>query len=352
MEILNYYATGITANGRVSFLADNLKGIKKVFFITGGPDYTPFAEKVVSLWKKDSLDYIHNPYVNGSFEAIINNSRNSAVVFDIAPVKGIAASEYKNAEIIDLDKAVQENRHVIYRNALFSLKQDYIGCINSAYLYLAGALKVHDEWEKIYIRNMDFLKADKIALDLSEALMPGKKKEREAAVKHRFMGAATPDGAKDFIPDITKGLAKRYLIKGRPGTGKSTILKKIARRACESGFDTEIYHCGFDHNSLDMVIIRELGVCVFDSTSPHEYFPERDFDEIIDVYAQAVTPDTDEKYAAELEDIKTRYKSGIKTATSYLNTMKTINEEILYYYSRICDKDISASILQDFESRI
>ena len=34
-------------------------------------------------------------------------------------------------------------------------------------------------------------------------------------------------------------------------------------------FDVEIYHCGFDPHSLDMVIVREVGIAIFDSTSPH-----------------------------------------------------------------------------------
>ena len=43
-----------------------------------------------------------------------------------------------------------------------------------------------------------------------------------------------------------------------------------------------------------MVIVRELGFAIFDSTAPHEYFPSREGDEIIDMYALIVTPGTDE----------------------------------------------------------
>lgn len=49
----------------------------------------------------------------------------------------------------------------------------------------------------------------------------------------------------------------------------------------------------FDPNSLDLVVIRDLGICLFDSTSPHEYFPSRDSDEIIDIYQEAVKEHTD-----------------------------------------------------------
>ena len=44
-------------------------------------------------------------------------------------------------------------------------------------------------------------------------------------MKHRFLGAATPKGAVDFVPNLTEGLPHRYFIKGPPGPGKSTMLK-------------------------------------------------------------------------------------------------------------------------------
>ena len=40
------------------------------------------------------------------------------------------------------------------------------------------------------------------------------------------------------------------------------MLKKLAKVAEEKGFDVEVYHCGFDPNSLDMVIVRELGFAI------------------------------------------------------------------------------------------
>ncbi|WP_054860951.1 hypothetical protein [Gracilibacillus sp. JCM 18860] len=85
-------------------------------------------------------------------------------------------------------------------------------------------------------------------------------------------------------------MTKRYFIKGRAGSGKSTLLKKVVSASKERGFDIEVYHCGFDPESVDMVVIRELSVCLFDSTDPHEYFPKRKGDEIVDLYKLTITP--------------------------------------------------------------
>ena len=76
----------------------------------------------------------------------------------------------------------------------------------------------------------------------------------------------------DYVPNLTENIRKRYFLKGRPGR-KINSFEKLASVALNRGFDVEIYHCGFDPNSLDMVILRELDIAIFDSTAPHEYFP-------------------------------------------------------------------------------
>ena len=82
----------------------------------------------------------------------------------------------------------------------------------------------------------------------------------------------------------------------------------------------EMYRCSLDPGSCDMVLVRELSFCVFDSTAPHEYFPEREGDETIDIYRAAVRQGTDEKYAAELADVTERYRAIVRRATAQLSS--------------------------------
>ncbi|MDD1369547.1 hypothetical protein PTB13_16880, partial [Bacillus sp. MHSD17] len=120
-------------------------------------------------------------------------------------------------------------------------------------------------------------------------------------------------------------------------SGKSTMLKKLAKAAEEKGFEVEVYHCGFDPNSLDMVIVRELGFAIFDSTAPHEYFPSREGDEIIDMYALIVTPGTDEKYATEIRDVSIQYKAKMNEAMSFLAKAKSVRDKLERIYIAAMD---------------
>ena len=191
--------------------------------------------------------------------------------------------------------------------------------LEEAHRYFASALPIHDQWEAIYIAQTDFARLDSLAQETICRLLDGQKGSEEGRNWMRFLGAATHLGSMDVVPEITQSLARRIFIKGRPGTGKSTFLKKIRAAANEAGWDTEEYRCAFDPNSADMVVIRGLGLCLFDSTAPHEHFPERPGDEILDLYEAAVTPGTDEANAEALREIAAAYKAQIRLATGALH---------------------------------
>lgn len=66
---------------------------------------------------------------------------------------------------------------------------------------------------------------------------------------------------------------EHIILKGGPGTGKSTIMKKVAKKAEEDGLFVERGYCSADPNSLDVVMVDEKGFSIFDGTSPHVFDP-------------------------------------------------------------------------------
>ncbi len=91
-----------------------------------------------------------------------------------------------------------------------------------------------------------------------------------------FMGANSPIGFCSFFEEIYNPYKNHhpYIIKGGPGTGKSTLMKKVARKAEEMGYETELIYCSSDPHSLDGIIVKELGISVIDGTSPHTLEPK------------------------------------------------------------------------------
>ena len=64
-----------------------------------------------------------------------------------------------------------------------------------------------------------------------------------------FIGANTARGFVNDADDIFSGLKKLYILKGGPGTGKSTWMKRAAEKAEKAGYPVERYFCSSDSSS-------------------------------------------------------------------------------------------------------
>lgn len=335
-KVINYYAEGNTARGFYSLYESNMQGLDKVFILKGGPGTgkSTLMKSIAVEWlnKGYNVEILNCSRDNGSIDGIIIPALKVAIVNGNEPHAIEAKLPGLIEQYMDMSEALNPEKLKQHKKTLLKLTVEIEGNYKLAYSKFFEALKIHDEWEKVYIGNMDFTKANAVTAELTEKFFGNKKLQKKAEVRHRFFGAATPKGAVDFVPELTEDLGKRYFIKGRPGTGKSSMLKKLAAAAEERGIDVEVYHCGFDPNSLDMLIFRELDIVIFDSTSPHEYFPGRESDEVVDMYEATIVPGTDEKYETQLADIVKRYKKRVREATAALAEAKQLHDSLEEYY--------------------
>ncbi|WP_405112914.1 PRK06851 family protein [Paenibacillus sp. FSL K6-1217] len=339
--ILRYFAGGNTALGFYSLFESNLQGLRRIFILKGGPGTgkSSLMKAISTEWAERGYDIelIHCSSDKESIDGVIIPVLGAGIVDGTAPHVIEPKAPGAIEEYVNLGEAWDSAALIGQREIIEEINRKVAGAYAAAYSKFAEALNIHDKWEKIYFGHMDFSKADQLTARMLEQLFGEAHLQRSANVKHRFLGAATPAGAVDFVPNLTEGLLRRFFLKGRAGTGKSTMLKKIASEAEKRGFDTEIYHCGFDPRSLDMVIVRELDFAVFDSTSPHEYDPEREGDVIIDTYEAVVAPGTDERLAGPLEEVSAQYKATMKEAIAALAEAKVHRDELEKIYIAAMD---------------
>lgn len=92
--------------------------------------------------------------------------------------------------------------------------------------------------------------------------------------KSYFAAANGFGGFRSYFNEIfaPQGFLRLFVIKGGPGTGKSSLMKTICSRFQKAGYETEAIFCSSDASSLDGVIInsKKGKVGILDGTAPHE----------------------------------------------------------------------------------
>ncbi|MGC5327831.1 hypothetical protein [Brevibacillus sp. SYSU BS000544] len=356
MTARHIFASGNTARGYFDLYDSVLQNVELVHFLIGGSTFAKsrVIQSVGNRLEENGIpvEYIHSPMHHEQLEGLVLQEQGVAIVDVLAPrhwqPRAIGVIEQyvsisKAFNHLELSKKINNIRQNNEKMRAAKLK---------AYDTFAHALRIHDEWEKYFISNMDFEKANQVTKETISLLVGYQQVGAKTQAREMFFGAATPSGAVDFIQKLTEHVPKRYFIKGRPGSGKSTMLKKIVSEATKLGLQVDVYHCGFDPNSLDMVVLPEKGFAIFDSTAPHEYFPDRETDEIIDMYSLTINPGTDEEYATQIKEVAERYSKAMKQATAYLKEAQTYflqNEQI---YENCQNAEQLEAIAEDITSSI
>ena len=86
-----------------------------------------------------------------------------------------------------------------------------------------------------------------------------------------YLGANAPSGFYSLYdqlidPDRAQDV---MILKGGPGCGKSSLMRKVGAAMEEQGLAVEYIQCSGDPDSLDAVIIPTLSTAIVDGTAPH-----------------------------------------------------------------------------------
>lgn len=133
---------------------------------------------------------------------------------------------------------------------------------------------------------------------------------------------------------------KAFIIKGGPGTGKSTFMKKIASFANEKGYITELCPCSSDPDSLDAVIIPDLKITIMDGTAPHTVDPiyPAASDTILN-FSEFWNGEEIQAKSKEIIELTDKNKQFHKSASRYLASAGQIFKDNLNLTERVTDTE-------------
>lgn len=150
--------------------------------------------------------------------------------------------------------------------------------------------------------------------------------------KYFFASVNSGKGFINLFPEIFNNLKHLYIIKGGCGTGKSSFMKEVAKKAEQRNYNVEYFCCSSDPDSLDGIIINELQIGIIDGTSPHAAdtkYPGA-YDEIINTGAFWETSKLSDNRAI-IEELTKQKSSCFNKTYSYLNAASKI-EDIQFGY--------------------
>lgn len=150
-----------------------------------------------------------------------------------------------------------------------------------------------------------------------------------------FPGGNTSRGFYSFYEYIIKKDASHiFILKGGPGVGKSTFMRKIGEALLDRGYDLEYHCCSSDNGSLDGICVPALSVAMLDGTAPHVVDPKNPgaVDEIINLGDH-----WDERgirgNKKEILLINKEISRLFKHAYSYLAAARLFLDEVESYYT-------------------
>lgn len=170
-----------------------------------------------------------------------------------------------------------------------------------------------------------------------------------------FPGGNTSKGFYSFYRYIlSQEEARRIIsIKGGPGTGKSSLMKKVGAHFNEKGYDIEYHHCSSDNNSLDGVVVKGLNVAILDGTAPHVVDPVNPgaVDEILNM-GDCWNEEGFKRFRKNIIDINKEVGKTFRRAYRFIGAAKAVHDDWSSFNNEALSNSKLNKLKEELKSKI
>lgn len=85
---------------------------------------------------------------------------------------------------------------------------------------------------------------------------------KRGRIRYLLASSNTGQGYSSFLPALINELNKVYILKGAPGSGRSTFIRQVGLALATKGYETDFFVSPFNASSLEGVIFPQLGLGV------------------------------------------------------------------------------------------
>ncbi|MFZ5597487.1 MAG: PRK06851 family protein [Bacillota bacterium] len=337
-KLKKYFPGGNTSKGFHSFYDYIIEtDANRIFVIKGGPGVgkSTFMRKIgeAMLERGYDVEYHCCSSDNGSLDGVVIPSIKVALLDGTSPHVVDPRNPGAVDEIIHLGDHWNAKGLAGNKQEILCSNREVGRLFRRAYGYLAGAKIFLDQVESYYQDTgaLDVGALDKLCLNLTHDIFEGKNRQTDKPkARHLFITAITPDGPVSHLNTVVDDLSKRYIITGDDGTGKTTLIRRLADAAMMRGFDIEAYHCALTPENIDHLVIPALDIAIINSVEPHFYKPQNG-DEVIDTM-QFINPALDSRYLAEKTTAREMYRRSMELAIEFINKAKAEHDRMETFY--------------------
>lgn len=304
----------------------------KVFILKGGPGTgkSTFMKRIAEevLARGHDVEYFHCSADNAAIDAVYIPAADAALMDGTSP--HVVDPQFPGAvdEIINLgqywDEPALRAREV--RERIIRLTRGYKFWFKRANDARRAALAWLEEWAAYHRECLDMARVHAASEAVIEAAAPAASRSSAGRVRRLFASAITYDGERNWLGPLFDHLDRRIVLVGPPGTGKKTILGRVADAAQARGCRLDVFHCTMYPERVDHVRVHDTSAGVLTSFWPHEYTPKPG-DEVIDTGA-FLDRGRLSAFATEIAAAEAAYRTAIQREMHHLGQAKALHDEL------------------------
>jgi GTPase SAR1 family protein len=274
---------GNTTEGFYSFYSYMIESSANRFFILkggSGVGKSSMMKKIghALLDMGYDVEFHHCSSDPGSLDGIVVPKLGVAMVDGTAPHIIDPKTPGAFDEIVNLGDFLNTEKLEGIKQSVLDCSKEVGRLFARAYKYLAACAPIVRSIEDKYKNSMDFGSINLLTLNLTEEIFKGIKPTGDLSKeRHLFGSSLTPIGHVEFTDTILDNIKNVYYLNGEVGTGKSTLMTKIYKKALELGLNVEVYHAPLlPPEKIETIVIEELGIAITTS----KLFKEKNYKSI------------------------------------------------------------------------
>lgn len=276
----HFFPGGNTSKGFYSFYRYILpqETARRIICIKGGPGTgkSSLMKKIGQYFNEKGYDieYHHCSSDNNSLDGVVIKELNIALLDGTAPHVVDPVNPGAVDEILNMGECWNEDGFKAHRNAIVSINKQVGKTFKHAYRYIGASRIIHDDWSSYNSETLNISKLNNFKENLKNELFRNTDVSVTANSRHLFATAFTPNGIVTYIDSISAGCKHIYVLKGGPGTSKTSTLSYIFEEAIKRGLYVEVYHDPLIPERIEHICIPNLSTAILTSNEINT----RDFD--------------------------------------------------------------------------